>query len=578
MNTVNTPVDRGEKLVTQHFIARLLRKPGARFAVIYLGLLTILCLCAQYVTKYGPLEQDLYNILSLPSGDHLLGTDTLGRDVISRLLNGGIISLYGVALAVLVFATIGISVGLIAGYAGGAIDRVISSVVEIVMSIPALVIILAVLAIFGFGMTAPMFTLGILACGGLIRIVRANTQAAREELYVGAARISGLGPGRIIFRHILPNLTGPIIVQVSLFAGAALATQAGLAFLNMGVEPPAPSWGGMVGEASQVIFQAPWLLVPSGAIIAITMIAFGLLGDAARDVSVESRSRAGDQVKVRKVERFETKEGHAPTDGAILAVDNLNISFQEAKDLKRIVTDVSFSIRPGEIVGLVGESGSGKTVTGLALLDLLPKNAVVTSNECWYKSTNLKNPTAVKEIRGRGIAVIWQEPMVSLDPVFSVGSQLGEVIHVRNQRLSQAETEKRAIGLLNSVKIKEPEKVLKLFPHQLSGGMAQRVVIALALAGDPDLLIADEPTTALDVTVQADILDLLREIRRERNMAILLITHDFGVVADLCDSVLVMRYGEIVERGESVELFNRPKHEYTKALLAATPSMIGERS
>ena len=256
----------------------------------------------------------------------------------------------------------------------------------------------------------------------------------------------------------------------------------------------------------------------------------------------------------------------------------MNISFQEAKDLKRIVTDVSFSIRPGEIVGLVGESGSGKTVTGLALLDLLPKNAVVTSNECWYKSTNLKNPTAVKEVRGRGIAVIWQEPMVSLDPVFSVGSQLGEVIHVRNQRLSQAETEKRAIGLLNSVKIKEPEKVLKLFPHQLSGGMAQRVVIALALAGDPDLLIADEPTTALDVTVQADILDLLREIRRERNMAILLITHDFGVVADLCDSVLVMRYGEIVERGESVELFNRPKHEYTKALLAATPSMVGERS
>lgn len=308
------------------------------------------------------------------------------------------------------------------------------------------------------------------------------------------------------------------------------------------------------------------------------MVAFGLLGDAARDVSVESRSRAGAQIKVSKVESIETKDVSIPTDGAILTINNLNISFQEANNLKSIVQDVSFSINPGEIVGLVGESGSGKTVTGLALLDLLPKNAVVTSDGSWYKQTDLKNPAAVKEVRGRGIAMIWQEPMVSLDPVFSVGSQLGEVIRVCNRQLSKAETEERAIELLSSVKIKEPKKVLRLFPHQLSGGMAQRVVIALALAGDPDLLIADEPTTALDVTVQADILDLLREIRRERNMAILFITHDFGVVADLCDSVLVMRYGRIVERGESLKLFTQPKHEYTKALLAATPRMVGGRS
>ncbi|MBN9393574.1 MAG: dipeptide/oligopeptide/nickel ABC transporter permease/ATP-binding protein [Chloroflexi bacterium] len=576
MSTIETTTEivREERPRTQHFMGRLLRKPVALVAIGYLVLIIVLCLGAPIVSKYDPLVQDLYTIQSLPTGDHWLGTDALGRDVVSRLLYGGLVSLYGVGLALVVFAVVGISIGLLAGYTGGLVDRIISTTIEIVLSIPHLVIILAVLAIFGTGMTAPMITLGILACGGLARIVRANTVAAREELYVGAAKVSGLGSGRIIFRHILPNLTGPIIVQLSLFAGNALATQAGLAFLSLGVQPPDPSWGGMVGEASQVILQFPWLLVPSGGIIALTMIAFGLLGDAAREASFETHQRSAGIAVRHKIAPAGDGSAASSSGEDILSVDGLNISFQEAKEIKEIVKDISFAIRPGEIVGLVGESGSGKTVTGLALLDLLPANALVTAKASWFKNVNLQNPAEIKKIRGKGIAMIWQEPMVSLDPVFTVGSQLGEVIKLHNRQLSKAQVRQRAVELLKSVKIKEPEKVLKQFPHQLSGGMAQRVVIAQALAGDPELLIADEPTTALDVTVQADILDLLRDIRRERNMAILLITHDFGVVADLCDSVLVMRYGQIVERGEVVKLFTMPQHDYTRSLLAATPSLV----
>jgi peptide/nickel transport system permease protein len=558
-----------------------LRKPVAVVASVYLVLITIACLFAGVIAPYGALEQDLSQTLRLPSAAHWLGTDTLGRDVLSRLLYGGQPALLGALEAVAVFAVFGIVFGLIAGYARESIDRVISAIVDILMSLPSLVVTFAVLALFNNSLTAAMITLGFFSSGGLVRVVRAATKVTREELYVAAARVSGLGNVRIMFRHILPRLAGPVIVQLSLFVGIALVVQSGLGFLNLGVAAPAPSWGGMVGEASQVLQQFPWLLIPSGGIIGLTILSAGLIGDAVRDVNADAISRSGGfTLKTRKRSAAAPAKAQHPVaagqDAPLLRVDDLTITFVSRQSESTVVHGISFEIRPGELVGLVGESGSGKTVTALSTLGLLPGNARVDARQIVFDGVDLSaaTPQEARAVRGNGIGLISQEPMVALDPSFTVGNQLGEVLGI-GQRLSRRERLKRAEQLLRDVRLPNPVDTLRRYPHELSGGMAQRVVIAMALARGPKLLIADEPTTALDVTVQAEILDLLRQLRQERGMAILLVTHDLGVVADICERVVVMQHGTIVEEQEVIGLFASPEHPYTRALIEATPNLLG---
>ena len=550
-----------------------LHKPLGLASAIFLLVVVIACSAASILTPYSPLSQDLSSVMQLPSAAHWLGTDTLGRDVVARLLYGGRPALIGAVEATVVFGVLGIVFGLIAGNSKRTADRWISSIVDILMSLPSLVVIFAVLALFNQSLTAAMFTLGLFSAGGLVRVVRAATRSAREELYVAAARVSGLGTVRILFRHIMPRLVGPIVIQLSLFLGIALIVQSGLGFLNLGVVAPNPSWGGMVGEASQVLQQFPWLLLPSGGIIGLTVLACGLIGDAVRDLNAETQSRSGGFVP-RRYRRSRTMPGESKAT-ELLSVENLSIAFLSRQSQKTVVNDISFSVMPGELVGLVGESGSGKTVTALSVLGLLPANALVTADGMAFAGKEFASASqaAFRTIRGKGIGLISQEPMVSLDPSFRVGQQLGEVI--RHQwGLKGTALTRRVSELLTDVRLPDPADVSRRYPHQLSGGMAQRVAIALALAGDPRLLIADEPTTALDVTVQAEILDLLRKLRDERGMAIVLVTHDLGVVADFCERVIVMQHGEIVERQEVVSLFSNPQHEYTKRLIAATPNLL----
>ena len=549
-----------------------LRKPVAVVALAVLLVIIFGCAFAPLLTSVSPLDQDLSKVLKLPSAQHILGTDTLGRDVFVRLLFGGRPALLGSLEAVVVFAAIGIIVGLIAGYSTNWLDRVISVLVDILMSLPGIVVMFAVLALFNNNLAAAMVTLGLFSSGGLIRVVRAATKATREELYVSAARVSGIGTMRILLRHITPRLVGPVVIQVSLFAGLALVVQSGLGYLNMGVIAPAPSWGGMVGEASHVLSQSKWLLVPSGGIIAITVLALGLIGDAVRDVTAESVSRTGGmRVKQPRARAAITSGG----DKALVAVDGLTISFIENRQLTTVVHGISFQINPGELVGLVGESGSGKTVTVMAMLGLLPSNAQVSATSLTFDGqplTGLSNKRWL-QIRGNGIGLVSQEPMMALDPCFTVGHQLAEAVAAHGGFTRNA-ARLRALELLGDVRLPNPGQVMSQYPHELSGGMAQRVVIAIALAGSPRLLLADEPTTALDVTVQAEILDLLRLLRDEHGMAILLVTHDLGVVADFCERAAVMQNGYIVEENDVESLFACPEQDYTKALIEATPSLI----
>ena len=256
----------------------------------------------------------------------------------------------------------------------------------------------------------------------------------------------------------------------------------------------------------------------------------------------------------------------------LIDVRNLSVAFGEGADTKRVVDEVSFTVGNGETVALVGESGSGKTVSAMSILRLLPNSAAHPTGEILFEGKDIlkANEAQLRAIRGRRISIIFQEPMTTLNPLHTIEKQVGEIIKL-HQKVSDQATRTRVIELLTKVGIRDAEKRVGAYPHQLSGGQRQRVMIAIALANEPDLLIADEPTTALDVTIQAQILELLKSLQKEMGMAMLLITHDLGIVRHMADRVYVMQNGEIVETGNAEEVFTSPKHPYTRHLLEAEP-------
>jgi peptide/nickel transport system permease protein len=556
---------------------RLLSRPLAVVALVWLLFLLILSVGSGVLVPLDPLDQDLLALKQMPSSEHWLGTDALGRDVYSRMVHGIALTMAGVLEAVLVASVLGLSLGVSAGYFGGLWDRLVQQYVSLVQSLPTMLIMLAVLAVFGQAMLPAMVTLGVMGSAGVSRVLRSVTLAVREELYIAAARISGLSDWHIIARHVLPRIAGPVIVQMSLFAAIAVIVQTGISFLGLGVAPPAPTWGSMIFEASASLNDFPWLLVPSGGVVALTVLSFGLLGDSLRDTSTEAWSRPAVRQKVK------AREAVAPTDvpaDSLLSMRNVTIVVDgtHGRDFKAnklparvLVKGVSFDLKRGETLGIVGESGSGKTLTSLSLMGLLPPGVNVSAGTAVVAGEviDLSNEARLAQLRGATVGMIFQEPMAALDPCFTIGHQLAEVL--RLQALSESQVQAKVIELLEQVKIPNPDEVAARYPHQISGGMAQRVGIARALASEPQILLADEPTTALDVTVQAEILALIRSLSQSRQMAVVLVTHDWGVVADICDRALVLRHGEVLESASVVDLFHRPQHPYTQALLAANP-------
>ncbi|MET0859744.1 MAG: ATP-binding cassette domain-containing protein, partial [Microbacterium sp.] len=391
----------------------------------------------------------------------------------------------------------------------------------------------------------------------------------------------------------------PIIIQTAIVAIIAIAIQSGLEFLGLG-DTSVPTWGGMLNDAFSKIYQAPLLMLWPSLAIGLTSIALMLLANAMRDVlertvvvrrkrrravtsrtgsiaavtTATSMSDLGDEVDLVTVDgepiRHADDERAAARSGeVILSVRDLRVGYgQSDGSTTEVVHGVSLDIRKGEVHGLIGESGSGKSQTAFAVLGLLPKGGSVTGGSIDYEGTRLENGSdaVYRGIRGRRIAYIPQEPMSNLDASFTIGSQLVEPLRV-GLGMSKKDATDKALSLLERVGIPQPLRTFKAYPFEVSGGMAQRVLIAGAVSTDPDLIIADEPTTALDVTVQAEVLDLLRDLQAERHMAMLLVTHNFGVVADLCDRVTVMQSGLFVETGPVRAIFNDPKHPYTTSLL-----------
>ncbi|MET0449663.1 MAG: dipeptide/oligopeptide/nickel ABC transporter permease/ATP-binding protein [Aeromicrobium sp.] len=554
---------------------RIIGRPAGAIAAIWIAIVTLGAIGASWIAPYGPTEQDLAASFAGPSGSHLLGADQLGRDVLSRILYGGRVSLLAVLEAVLVFVVLGVLIGLVAGYRGGRVDRFIMRACDIVMAIPLVVTLLVVLAIFSRNEAAAMVTFGLLASAGLVRVVRASTMAIRSDDYVRAAVIAGLTPLQVVRRHILPRVTAPVLIQAALLAGSALLVESGLNYLGLGVQPPKPSWGGLVTDASAAINQQPWLLVPSGGIIILTALAFGIIGDVARDAISDRSSLAPTSWRQMMTRVRGGRRPEAPVAStALLSVTGLGVH-AGAVDL---VEGVDLEIEPGEIVGVVGESGCGKTMTILALLRLLPPGVEMSATTYSIEGDDVLrlSERGMAKHRGSSIGYIPQEPVAGLDPAFTIGAQLAELVRHHHDGTRAAATA-RVRELLAMVRLPDPERVMRSYPHELSGGMAQRVAIARSLIGDPRILVADEPTTALDVTVQAEILDLLLDLRDRVGLAVVIVTHDWGVVADICDRAVVMYAGQAVEEGSVSDLFHQPRHPYTRALLEANPSSAGFR-
>jgi peptide/nickel transport system permease protein len=561
---------------------RVLRSPAAVLSIIWLVGLIIASLTGPLWLRYGPLEQDLSAVLQGPSWAHLLGTDELGRDLLSRIVTAAAPTLLIAVITPIVAVLVTVPITLWAARyvrAEGFVNRVS----EIVLSLPGTVIILAFIAAVGTNMPLVMIAFGLLLFGALYRVFFGQAKSLHQQLYVEAAAVDGVKPMTASLRHVLPNMSTTVIVQFVLLFGAAIGLQAGLAFIGLGPQPPEPTWGGMVQTASQYIFQQPWMMIPTGGVLAITIIAANSLADVLAGGSamppslVSLKRKKKPTASAAPATLAATQVAASPaeipvdTEGA-LVVQDLVIGVDDGPEL---VSGVSLRVGRGRVLGLVGESGCGKSVTSYAMLGLLAPGLSVRSGRILWNGADLAraDEKTLQKVRGHEIAFISQEPSRALDPMFTVGWQLAASVK-RLRGVRGGEAKRIALQLLTDVGIVDPPRVLKSYPHQISGGMAQRVAIALALSGTPRLLIADEPTTALDVTVQAEILGLLRGLIAERDMSIILVTHDLGVVADLCDDVSVMYAGQIVESGAVRDVLVRPEHPYTMALLAADPHAI----
>jgi peptide/nickel transport system permease protein len=416
-----------------------------------------------------------------------------------------------------------------------------------------------------------MAAFGVLMSGALFRIVRAATLAVSEETYIEAAKLSGMRDGAIISRHLVARVGPVLIVQTSVVLSLALVNLIGLGVLGLGSRPPAPSWGSSLQEAGSSIFIAPWMLGPPAAIVALTILSLLILGDFFQDRET-ARIGRGSVItpNIRRLEPLKPKSD-ALAEDVVLSVRNLSVGIASVSTPVWLIDDVSFLVRAGETVGLVGESGAGKSVAARTALGLFPANSIIRGSvELLGQELTTADTRVLNRVRGRQAGFIAQQPMTAIDPAFTVGQLLTEAVRTLKGE-SKAEASKSVLQLLRDVQIRDPERVVKLYPHEISGGMAQRVGIALSLVGNPQLLIADEPTTALDVTVQREVLTLLRRLQKERGLALLLVTHDWGVVADMCDRVVVFYAGQVVEAAGVDDIFERPRHPYSIALRRADP-------
>jgi oligopeptide/dipeptide ABC transporter ATP-binding protein len=516
------------------------------------------------------------DVFAPPAPGRWLGTDDAGGDVLLQLLAGARVSMIVGLFASLISVGVGGAVGLVAGFAGGRVETWLMRLTDVVLVLPALPLAIVLVALTTPGLASLILVIGLVGWTGTARLVRAQTLSVKERAFVRRARALGAGETRILLTHVLPHVVPLLAANGALVVSQAILSESTLSFLGLG-DPDLSSWGGMLSFAlsrGALSAGAWWALVAPGAAILLVVLGASLLGFGLEERWMP-RARRNHLAAGAPAAAAPAPTAPAASD-AVLVVRDLAIDYAphaQGGAPVAAVRGVDLELAPGEIVGLVGESGCGKTTVLMSLLGLLPAGARVAGGSIRLAGRELVglDEAALGEVRRRDISLVYQGAMNALNPVRTVGVQIGEKVLLHAPESTRPFVELRVRELLERVGI--PADRGARYPHELSGGMRQRAVIAMALAATPRVLCADEPTTALDVVVQAQILALLDELRRELGLAVLLVTHDLGVVAEICDRVVVMYGGTVAEAADAEELFHRPRHPYTRELLRAFPDL-----
>ncbi|ATG52759.1 ABC transporter [Brachybacterium vulturis] len=592
----------------------------SRIALAFLSLLALVSLFAPFVAPYDPLATG--TPVLPPSAEHWLGTDAIGRDILSRVLHGSRASLL-IGLCATGAALIAAMVlGSFAATAAKLPSEILMRALDVVMSFPGIALAAVFVAVFGTSLPVLIFAIGFLYVPQLARVVRANVLSQFGEDYVAASRVMGASTPWILAKHVARNCIAPIMVFATVLVADAIVLEASLSFINAGVQPPNPSWGNILADGKQLLLSGYWwpTFFP-GLSILLTVLSLNVLSEGLTDAMASPRVRATVDVEADEQALLEA-EGSAHIGGAehptagtdpsatteqhrtfgmidaetsqqqlsrslaalrraelerperpgldgtrppLLKVTDLRVSFPDAHGEVDILDGVSFEVRPGETMGLVGESGSGKSVASLAVMGLLPATARI-SGSVEMNGTDLLTlaPKQLNALRGHEIAMIYQDALSSLNPSMLIRSQMAQL--TRRGGTRSAEELLDLVGL-------DAQRTLSAYPHELSGGQRQRVLIAMALTRDPKLVIADEPTTALDVTVQKQVVDLLNELREELGFAMIFVSHDLALISQLADRITVMYAGQVMEQASTHELLIDPRHEYTRGLLGSVLSI-----
>jgi oligopeptide/dipeptide ABC transporter ATP-binding protein len=594
--------------------SRVLVMAGAAVTVGF----AVVALLAPLLAPYGQASHDAPQ-LARPSLDHLFGTTNDRFDVLSRVIFGARLA-FQVVLASTAFALfIGVPLGLVSGYSGGRLDRALVLVMDALYAFPSL--LLAIVMAFalqrwiGPGVPAAALSISVIYIPQYFRVVRNHTLAVREETFVDAARAMGAPPRVIITRYVAANVLQSVPVIFTVNAADAVLTLAGLGFLGQGPGLRTAEWGFDISRAITDVGTGAWWtsLFPGLAIVAL-VTGMSLLGEGINDI-LNPRLRAAGMSPEGLIPGFDAEADATPpspatvvgedsepvptadplaaedagrelprsiqavhpdtlpvrppaNDGAAaLTVDDVSVTYRSARGPVHAVQRVSLAVRAGESVGLVGESGCGKSTLGRAVMGVLPPVADRTGQVLLDGVDLTTDAEAWRRARGDRLSLVFQDPATRLDPLQRIDSHFVELIRAHRPGTSKADAARLGREALAAVGV--PPGRARQYPHEFSGGMRQRIMIALAVVLEPRVLIADEPTTSLDVLVEAQILDLMSELRRRLGLAVVLITHNLGIVAETCDRVAVMYAGRIVEEGPVASVFAAPRHPYTQALLSA---------
>lgn len=569
-----------------------------RLALVGAGLLALLVLvavAAPLLAPYAPGAR-VGTPFAPPSAAHPLGLNDAGHDLLTELVYGARVSLAVGTTAALVATGVGVGLGLLAGYRRGLVDALVMRVVDVTLALPFLPLMIVVGVFLGPGLDTQVLVIALVMWAGVCRELRAQVLSTRELEHVQAARIMGASTWRVLRHHIGPEVAPIVIPQFVLATKTAVLMEAALSFLGLG-DPTARSWGTTLFFAhSRSAFLTDawvWWVLPPGLGITAAVLGFALLGYAAEDrlrpelqalaTRPGTRRRRASQAS-SVPEEVSTHRGAAaapaphhgagrlPDAEAVATVESLQVAYGADAEALLAVDRVSLQVRPGEAVGLVGASGSGKTTLAAAVAGMLPRAARILDGRVVVAGEDLgaAGDAALRRLRGRHVALVPQDAMSALNPVLRVGEQLTEGVRARG-RCSRTQARQRAVELLDLVGVGGDRA--RAYPHELSGGMRQRAVIAMALADEPRLLVADEPTTGLDVVVQDEILSLLDALRARLGLALLVVSHDLPVVLRLADRVAVLQAGQLVELADAATLSHAPTHPYTQRLLAAVPRL-----